>query len=37
LEDVELQNILDAEEEAEVADPPTANLKTYEGLALPFN
>ena len=31
LEDVELQNILDAEEEAEVADPPTANLKTYEG------
>tara|TARA_X000001036_G_scaffold422841_1_gene446182 strand:+ start:850 stop:6600 length:5751 start_codon:yes stop_codon:yes gene_type:complete len=31
LEDVELETFFDAEEEDEVADPPIATLKTYEG------
>jgi len=31
LKDVELDSLLGAEEENEVADPPTATLKTYEG------
>ena len=31
LEDVELQTFIDAEEEAQVADPPIASVITYEG------